>query len=51
MKYVSCPVCGHKLLEGETNSYVKVKCTKCKTVSEVKITDKGVDVAPVKLNI
>lgn len=29
MKYVNCPECGHKLMEGEECNNVQVKCTKC----------------------
>ena len=48
MKYVNCPICGHKLLEGDDYSRVRVKCNKCKTIAEVFIGEKGVEVLPVK---
>ena len=35
MKFVNCPHCGHKLLEGENGSSVNVKCSKCKSVVNV----------------
>ncbi len=47
MKYVSCPVCGHKLLEGEPDSLVKVKCGKCKTIVQVTIGKECIGVNPV----
>ncbi len=47
MKYVNCPVCGHKLLEGKAQSCVRVKCSKCKTIVEVSIGDNNVALAPI----
>lgn len=47
MKFVYCPICGHKLLEGSDPSDVKVKCSKCKTIVRVKIANNSVGVAPV----
>lgn len=46
MKYVNCPVCGHKLLEGKENSCVRVKCNKCKTIVEVSIGENNVALTP-----
>ena len=46
MKYVNCPVCGHKLLEGKEQSCVRVKCSKCETIVEVSIGDNNVALAP-----
>lgn len=48
MKYAYCPVCGHKLLEGNEPSNVKVKCSKCKTIIAVRIAHDGVGVVPAK---
>lgn len=42
MKFVNCPLCGHKLLEGENGSNVKVKCNKCKSVVNVTLNDDSV---------
>lgn len=48
MKYIYCPQCGRKLLEGEEGSSVQVKCTKCGLLvkasiaaSEINLTVKG----------
>lgn len=46
MKYVNCPVCGHKLLEGKEHSCVRVKCSKCKTIVEVIIGENNVALTP-----
>ena len=46
MKYVNCPVCGHKLLEGKEHSCVRVKCSKCKTIVEVSIGENNVALTP-----
>lgn len=46
MKFVFCPVCGHKLLEGATGSRVRAKCSKCKEILEVTITDAGINLLP-----
>lgn len=43
MKFVSCPKCGHKLLEGEKGSNVNVKCNKCKSIISVKINENTVN--------
>lgn len=48
MKFVGCPVCGHKLLEGEANSCVQVKCNKCKSVVKVTIGDDYIKLTPLK---
>ena len=42
MKYVGCPQCGHKLLEGENGSRVAVKCNKCKAIVTVEIKEDAV---------
>ena len=42
MKYVNCPQCGHKLLEGEQGSCVVVKCNKCKSIVQVTIQSNAV---------
>ena len=47
MKFVFCPVCGHKLLEGDVGSRVRAKCSKCKQVLEVSITETLVNLLPV----
>lgn len=44
MKYVNCPVCGGKLLEGEEGSRVVVKCAKCGRLSEAVIGGESVTV-------
>ncbi len=46
MKYVFCPVCGHKLLEGAAGSQVRVKCAKCKEIVEVAITETNINLLP-----
>ena len=38
MKYVNCPECGHKLMEGEECNNVQVKCTKCGAIIKASIT-------------
>ncbi len=38
MKYVNCPECGHKLMEGEECSNVQVKCVKCGAIVKANIT-------------
>ena len=38
MKYVNCPECGHKLMEGEECNNVQVKCTKCGPIIKASIT-------------
>lgn len=48
MKFVNCPICGHKLLEGHDGSVVKVKCNKCKSIVEVSILKENITVIPVK---
>lgn len=48
MKYVYCPICGHKLLEGHDGSVVKLKCNKCKNIIEVSILKANITVAPIK---
>ncbi len=50
MKYVYCPICGHKLLEGQDGSRVNVKCNKCKSIIEVSILTENVTVTPTKVN-
>lgn len=37
MKYVNCPECGHKLMEGEECNNVQVKCTKCGAIIKASI--------------
>ena len=37
MKFINCPSCGHKLLEGENGSTVNVKCNKCKSIVHVNL--------------
>lgn len=44
MKYVNCPVCGGKLLEGEEGSRVVVKCAKCGRLAEAVIGGESVTV-------
>lgn len=44
MKLVYCPVCGGKLLEGESNSKVKIKCNKCKSIQCVVICSDKVEI-------
>lgn len=48
MKFVYCPICGHKLLEGHDGSLVKVKCNKCKSILEVNILKENITVIPIK---
>ncbi len=48
MKFVYCPICGHKLLEGQDGSNVKVKCNKCKSIIEVSILKEHITVIPIK---
>ncbi len=48
MKFVNCPICGHKLLEGDDGSVVKVKCNKCKSIVEVGIFKDNITVVPIK---
>lgn len=45
MKFVNCPKCGHKLLEGENGSFVNVKCNKCKSIVSVKIQGDSVSLS------
>ena len=45
MKFVNCPQCGHKLLEGESGSSVNVKCNKCKSIVSVKIRGDSVSLS------
>lgn len=47
MKFVNCPQCGHKLLEGESGSNVNVKCNKCKSIVNVKLLDDTVSLSVV----
>ena len=47
MKFVNCPQCGHKLLEGENGSIVNVKCNKCKSIVSVKLHDDTVTLSVV----
>jgi phage FluMu protein Com len=48
VKYVSCPQCGHKLLEAMSNSCVKVKCSKCNNIIQVRVKEDNVSVEVVK---
>lgn len=48
MKYVYCPICGHKLLEGHDGSIVRLKCNKCKNIITVSILNGNITVAPIK---
>ncbi len=48
MKFVYCPICGRKLLEGKDGSLVNVKCNKCKSILEVTISQQNVTVVPIK---
>lgn len=47
MKFVFCPVCGHKLLEGKNGSLVQVKRNKCKNIIEVGISEEQITVTPI----
>lgn len=51
MKYINCPICGHKLLEGNDNSLVRVKCNKCKAVVEVAISSGAVALKPITASL
>ena len=42
MMYMNCPLCGHKLLEGEAEGLVQVKCTKCAKVILAQFKDGAV---------
>lgn len=44
MKYVNCPECGHKLMEGEECNNVQVKCTKCGAIIKASITASEVQI-------
>lgn len=48
MRFVNCPICGHKLLEGNSGSIVRVKCNKCKSIVEVNISENNINVVPIK---
>ena len=50
MKFVNCPKCGHKLLEGESGSCVNVKCNKCKSVVNVKLHENTVNLSVISCN-
>ena len=50
MRFVSCPQCGHKLLEGQNGSCVTVKCNKCKAIVTVKIEEDAVKLSTQNLN-
>lgn len=51
MKFVNCPQCGRKLLEGENGSSVTVKCNKCKSIVKVNLcADDSVQLNVVSVN-
>lgn len=45
MKYINCPQCGGRLLEGEEGSHVAIKCAKCGTVFEVFIGKEQIEIS------
>lgn len=51
MKIIFCPVCGGKLLEGEADSTVKVKCNKCKSIQLVEICKDKVEITLEKRDV
>ena len=46
--YVNCPKCGHRLLEGEKGSAVRIKCVKCALLCKVTVSENGIVVVGIK---
>ena len=46
MKYINCPNCGSRLLEGDDGSHIVLKCCKCSKLFEVTVNMAGVSVIP-----
>ena len=44
MKYVSCPQCGGRLMEGEKGSHVVIKCVKCNGLFDVYINEDRIEI-------
>lgn len=44
MKYVSCPICGSRLFEGEEGSHVIIKCVKCNKLFESLIHKEKIEI-------
>lgn len=44
--YVSCPICGYKLLKCESGSDVDIICPRCSKLIQITVTDKGICAIP-----
>ena len=43
MVFVNCPICGRKLLEGKSGSFVQVKCCHCASIVQVEVQELAIN--------